>query len=140
MHKNRIVRMIKTVKQNPGNRRIRRNFPCKDEPCFFNGSIIRSNRQKDFDRIRKAYKHFIPLRGWEEVSSYYDHSNMDVKTQLNQTVLPISRGMNTMKHKFRASAGLVKDTMVPTSPMHSLLLDKESSSLKRTKLCVPSLT
>ena len=127
--RDRIVRMIKTIKQNPAgvaayehtSRLVDKMNRLSLERQYKSGLI----GKKDFDRIRKAYKHFIPLRGWEEVSSYYDHSNVDVKTQLNQTVLPISRGMNTMKHKFRASGGLVKDSMVSNHLAYAFALARQ---------------
>jgi hypothetical protein len=127
--RDRIVRMIKTIKQNPAgvaayehtSRLVDKMNRLSLERQYKSGLI----GKKDFDRIRKAYKHFIPLRGWEEVSSYYDHSNVDVKTQLNQTVLPISRGMNTLKHKFRSSGGLVKDSMVSNHLAYAFALSRQ---------------
>ena len=125
----RITRMIDEVKKNPNGLKaymdtaniVDKMNRASLERQYKSGLIAK----KDFDRIRKAYKHFIPLRGWEEVSAYYEHSNMDVKNLLNQTMPAISRGMNTMKHKMRASSGLQEGTMVSNHLAYAFALARQ---------------
>ena len=141
--RDRIIRMIKTVKANPNGLKAYEAVTDKVDALnklslerqYKSGLIGKS----DYDRISKAYKHYVPLRGWDEVSAYYEASSMpspqttygslQYKTTLSslftQTVLPISQGMNTAKHRLKSSAGLSEDTTVANHLAYSFAMARQ---------------
>lgn len=114
--RDRLVRVIDTLNANPKKKQAYENVAQLVDGMnqlslsrqYESGLISK----KDYTAIKKAYKHWIPLRGWEDVSSYYDHSNMDAQAILNEKILPISQGMSTLQHKFRGATGLQEGTTV----------------------------
>ena len=125
----RMDRMIDAMRANPGGQRAYETV-AKMVDKMNRESLARQHKSgligdKDFKRLKNAYRHYVPLRGWDEVSLYYDASNADVQQLLENKIAPISRGVNTIKHAFKGSTGLKEGTAVANHLAYSMAMARQ---------------
>ena len=127
--RDRAVRVIEALNSSPNAKKRYENV-AKMVDDMNRLSLLRQYKsglisKNDYLRIKKAYKHYVPLMGWDDVGSFYDHSNVDIRALLNEKILPISQGMNTIQHKFRGSTGLQEGTMIQNHLAYSFALARQ---------------